>query len=206
MKSVATVKTKKIWQIAILVVVLAAVCLAAYLLRDRFLPGWYTENGITYYRTLTLSRASGIVNIDGKDYMFKTYGDHELLYGWCRFDGHRYYTDENGVIAKGERVIDGETYFFQTDSGIMYCHEEVIVGGKLWYFDDHGVKRFGIIELGNEKFCFSESGNLKTGLQVIDGKTYYFDPKNENMVYGAVTVGGVEYYFGEDGYAIDPPA
>ena len=34
------------------------------------------------------------------------------------------------------------------------------------------------------------------------GKTYYFDPENECMVYGLTTVGGATYYFGEDGAAV----
>ena len=65
-----------------------------------------------------------------------------------------------------------------------------------------GFRTYGIVELDGQKFCFSETGNLKKGLQVIDGRTYYFDPENECMVYGLTTVGGATYYFGEDGAAV----
>ena len=97
-------------------------------------------------------------------------------------------------------MIDGENRFFESDFR-NYRNEAVILGGRLWYYDNHGFKYFGIVELNGEKFCFAEAGNLAHGLQEIDGKYYYFDPVNENMVYGMTTVGGSVYYFGEDGAA-----
>lgn len=192
---------KKI-RIGILIAALLAVIAAAVVLRNEIIPGWHTDGDVKYYVKLPFSRASGIVEIGKDSYFFSPDGRHALLYGWNKFDGYYYWSDADGKIVKGEREIDGEKYYFDEKTGIHYRDVAYILDGKLWYFNDHGFKTFGIVELDGFKFCFSETGNLKKGLQVIDGKTYYFDPKNENMVFGMVTVGSDTYYFGEDGAAV----
>ena len=58
------------------------------------------------------------------------------------------------------------------------------------------------MSLTEKKYYFSETGNLKKGLQVIDGKTYYFETKGEWMAFGFKTVNGKTYYFGDDGAAV----
>ncbi len=192
--------TKKL-KIAALAVILIAVSLFVIIKHDSLIPGWHGEGEDRYYIVSPLKRAEGIVKIDGKDYFFSQIGNN-LLYGWNKLDGYYYYSDGNGVIVKGEATVDGERYSFDAASGKLYDNRLEIIGGKLWYFNDHGFKVFGIVELDGEKFCFSENGNLKKGLQIIDGKTYYFDPEFEFMRYGFISVGGATYYFGEDGAAL----
>ena len=191
-------------QIVILVVVLAiiaAAVAAAVIKKDILIPGWHSVGENMVYVEFPLSRASGLYSIGGKYYLFKDYGEHELLYGWNKFDGNYFYSDENGVVLTGEQTVDGEKYKFDGSKGLrpegMY-----IVGGKLWYYNDHGYTVSGIVEMDGRKFCFSEAGNLKKGLQHIDGKYYYFDNESEEMQFGLVTVGGAVYYFGEDGAAL----
>ena len=144
-------------------IVLAASLLLAVVLifvfRSSIIPGWYEENGERYYLEIPFRRASGIVTIGGKTYIFSDYGSHALIKGWHRIDGLRYYAFDNGEMAVGECEIDGERYFFQRD-GVMYCNESRIVNGKLWYFDDHGFTVSGIVEIDGYTYCFSENGNL----------------------------------------------
>lgn len=190
-------------------IVLAAFLLLCVVLifvfRASIIPGWYEENGEKYYLEMPFKRASGIVTLGNKTYIFSDYGSHALVKGWQKIDGFRYYADENGVMVTGEREIDGEWYNF-TQNGVMYCDEMRIVDGKLWYFDDHGYKVFGIVEIDGYKYCFNENGNLKKGLVEIDGKKYYFNPNGghdkEAMMYGFITVNGDTYYFGSDGAAV----
>ena len=61
--------------------------------------GFFTKDGVTYYR-----------NEDGS-----------LHIGWLETDGKRYYMQPDGALSRGETVINGRSYFF-TSSG-----EEIIV-------------------------------------------------------------------------------
>ncbi len=184
---------------AVLLLLLAA---AVFLLRDQVLPGWHEKDGIRYYVTFPFLRASGLTAVGGSDYLFSDYGEHALLTGWHKWGGERYCSDENGRILKGPATVDGVEYGFDPETGILYQNVTRIEDGKLWYYGPAGFRVFGIVELNGDKYAFSENGNLLRGLQVIDGKTYYFDPETESMVFGLRTVGGATYYFGEDGAAV----
>ena len=61
--------------------------------------GFFTKDGVTYYR-----------NEDGS-----------LHTGWLETDGKRYYMQPGGALSRGETIINGRSYFF-TASG-----EEIIV-------------------------------------------------------------------------------
>ena len=191
---------KAISKTTIKYIVLAAALLSAVVLifvfRSWLIPGWYEENGEKYYLELPFKRASGIVTLGNKTYIFSDYGSHTLKKGWCKLDGFRYYALDNGEMATGECEIDGETYLFQ-NNGVIYCNEMRIVDGRLWYFDDHGYKVSGIVEIDGFKYCFNETGNLKKGLVEIDGKKYYFNPNGghdkEAMMFGFITVNGNLY-------------
>ena len=128
---------------------------------DEVVPGWHKDGEDTYYIKFPFVRASGITEIGGKDYLFSTYGDHELLYGFHKLEGKRYYADENGVIAKGEHTVDGVKYFFYEDTGVLYRDEVVILKGKLWYFNAYGYPVDAVVDLDGESFCFKSSGGLK---------------------------------------------
>ena len=189
-------------------IVIAAILLLSavlvFVFRSSLIPGWYEENGERYYLEMPFRRASGLVTIGNKKYVFSDYGSHALIKGWCRINGERYYTDKNGVVVTGEYVIDGETYLFQ-NSGKIYLNEARIIGGKFWYFGDHGFKVSGIVEIDEEKYCFKETGNLRTGLVTVDGKKYYFNTSGghnkEAMMYGFITVNGINIgrYYNERG-------
>lgn len=198
-------QSKKL-RILLPIIVFALTLLLIFVFRSSLIPGWYEENGKTFYLEFPFKRASEIKTIGNKQYIFADYGSHELLYGFVKVDGLLYYTNEKGAIVKGEHEINGELYNFDSVSGVLYQNEMRIVDGRLWYFNDHGIKTFGIVEIDGEKYCFNEGGNLKKGLQVIDGKTYYFQPKEgsdkETMQYGFMTVGEFTYYFGSDGAAV----
>lgn len=197
-----TLSKQKLLAIVLAAVIAVGAIVGVILLRDRLIPGWYQDGEDIYYLTFPFKRASGLTTVNGKDYLFSDYGNNALLYGWNKFDGERYYSDRNGVIVKGEYTVDGVRYNFDAKTGILYQNETRIVDGKLWFYGENGFRVFGIVEMDGQKFCFNETGNLKKGLQVIDGKTYYFDPEDENMVFGLKTVGGATYYFGDDGAAV----
>lgn len=195
-------KGKLCLRVGIAVLVVAILAAAVVVFRGDLIPGWHTENGKRYYLTFPLSRASGLVSIEGQDYMFSDYGENELLYGFNKWQGDRYYSDENGVIVKGECQIDGEWYCFDSETGILRQDVMVILNGALWYFNDHGYKQTGFVAMDGNLYYFKETGNLLKGLHVIDGKTYYFDPARECASFGLLSVDGNTYYFGEDGAAV----
>ena len=56
--------------------------------------GFFTEDGVTYYRDT----------------------DGTLHAGWLELDGKRYYMQPDGAMSKGETIINGRSYFF-TASG-----------------------------------------------------------------------------------------
>ena len=75
------------------------------------------------------------------------------------------------------------------------------VGGKDYYYYDDGSIARGVVEIDGEKYLFDKkTGELRSGLVIIESATYYGD-SNGKMQKSWQTVDGKEYYFTDESYA-----
>lgn len=100
-------------------------------------------------------------------------------------------TDKNGkqIITDVVRLTSIDIGFVTYDKKTFYIYKDQTLAK-------------GIKTIGNNTYAFSDSGEMLTGLQTINGAMYYFDPKNGNMISGVVETGNNFYCFGKDGKAV----
>jgi len=134
--------------------------------------------GRYFYITAEDGKCSGVINIDGMDYVFcDEFGCMDL--GWQIIDGHKHYYFEDATAAVGFQTIDGAKY----------------------YFNSEGVMAEGWQTIDNVRYYFLQDGKMAFGMQIIDGKTYAFD-RNGKMINGWYADKGFKYYMGSDGVAL----
>ena len=112
-------------------------------------------------------------------------------------DNNFYYLNDAGEIQTGFQVEDGKTYFFSNDKtryGVM--RTGIIKIGDYYYCFDKELKT-GLFEYNGNKYYANEDGEMQFGVQVIDGKTYFFS--NDKTRYGVMRtgmllVGDIAYY------------
>ena len=155
-----------------------------------------TENDETkyyYFNSKGRSRV-GLLQVPDKDYKRYFYG--------------------NGNVAKAEfKAIDGKMYYFTKD-GIMCTSpwknirdELGLSSSKFISCDENGVVREGFHELevdGVKNLYYLDKDlprGVKTGLETIDGKIYFFKAAGE-AAKDLYKVDGTYYYFKEDGSAV----
>lgn len=154
--------------------------------------------GNYFYITAEDGKCTGVVSLDGIDYLF----DEDtgcLQTGWQTFNDtvHYYYSD--GTAAVGFTTISGKYYLF-SDSGVMQTGWQT-VDGATYYFDVSGEALRGWQTIGSSKYYFGSDYEMRTGLQTIAGKIYFFNSSGK-MQTGWQTVSGSKYYFGSDGAAL----
>lgn len=137
--------------------------------------------------------------------------------------------EEEPTAQTGFQFEEGNWYYYDNGVKVigLYEFEEGERKDKVYYFDENGAMQTGFHKItadtaGNADevliegtYYFSEDttgqdettanpgdifGQVQTGLQTIDGKTYYF---GEDLKYGAMQydfqqIGDDWYYFGED--------
>ncbi|MEY8661334.1 glycoside hydrolase family 70 protein [Ligilactobacillus faecis] len=100
------------------------------------------------------------------------YGQQKIADHWYNFDT---YTGamKTGFVAIPEQ---NKTVYYATNGQMQYGKQKI--ANNWYYFDTYtGAMNKGDIVLANEKLTFDkETGALKTGLQTIEGNTYYVDP------------------------------
>ncbi|WP_242458620.1 glucosaminidase domain-containing protein [Weissella confusa] len=145
---------------------------------------WRTINGKEYYfGTDGVAFKDGLLTLS-TGYRFVD-GDYNVVKNkWWNYDGAWYYFRGNGVAAMDLTKLDGKWYFFYTGRQVR---------SGWWY-----------VSSTDGWYYFNESdGTAKTGLQVIEGKTYYFDPETAKQARNVtISVDGREYTFGADGVAV----
>lgn len=82
-------------------------------------PGFFDQNGATYYRNEDGSLQTGWLELDGARYYLDAQGI--LQTGWLELEGKRYYFQPDGCMSRGEIIINGRSHFF-TATG-----EEIII-------------------------------------------------------------------------------
>ncbi len=140
---------------------------------------WY------YFDTTTLAGADGDVKIGVVTYNFV---DGKLtsgvwaptLFGWRYYYGPSFYNDRGSW-----RTIDGKDYYFEKGIRLEGGYQLVFENqkNKNWYFFnedgtcDKSVKLPDGFYTDRNGYAYSKDGEGLAGLQMIDGKYYYFDSK-----------------------------
>ena len=142
--------------------------------------GLKTVNGKTYYfkPTMTVNRE---VALNGHWYYFKA--DGTMATGLTQLpDGRFVYYDPQGIMQYGEKALNGQWYLFDSWDGHLVSGWTTLKDGRVVYYD---VKKdgtgkgmlHGLSQIGDQTYLFdSWDGHRKTGLQKINGQTYYFNP------------------------------
>ncbi len=191
-----------------------------YYVNGKAVTGWQMIGSDWYYfDTTTGIGANGDVEIGVITYNFV---DGKLtsgvwaktLFGWRYYYGPSFYNDRGSW-----RTIDGKDYFFEKGVRLEGGWQLVFENqkNKNWYYFnedgscDRSVKPEDGFYTDRNGYAYAKDGEGLSGLQTIDGKTYYFDSKGyakTNGTYashlfkddyaaytGLHTVDGVLYYY-----------
>lgn len=165
-----------------------------YLENGSVITGWFTVDGVRFYRYSDGSAPTGWTELDGKTYYFSTLGAAQT--GWLIQDGIRYYLQEDGVMATGWLQIEQGKYWFDTNG--VSCSGWLRLDGVAYYLDENGACLVGEHELDGKIYTFREDGSMVTGWVQRGGKTLYLD-ENGKALTGWQNIDGAACYFGSDG-------
>ncbi|MGU8573781.1 cell wall-binding protein [Clostridium perfringens] len=190
-----------------------------YLNNDNsLLEGWKTIDDRTYYLDKYNGMVNGVYEVNSGDkkktYLFNKDGSLVKGNGLKEVNGTWYYFNSDNSLENGWKIIDGKTYYFNKyDGRSRGCvrvyddlnHEKY----KVYFFNEDGflITEPGIHTYhetwgGERKICINNKGEVQSGWQTIDGKTYYFDEHN-GMAKGVSCIStGYNYevyLFNEDG-------
>ena len=164
--------------------------------------GWKTEGNLTYYILPDGSNATGLQEIDGKTYYFRSSG--AMATGWQNLDSQAYYFLEDGQAASGTLTIGEKLHHF-ADGGIpitgWYEYE-----GQNVYLDHTGAAYTGWVTIEEIPYYFDESGIPCSGWMEEDGKTYYLN-QDGSAARGRNIIDDSVYYFCSNGemiYLVNP--
>lgn len=134
--------------------------------------------------------ASAIIAVAGN---ISASAEETVDYGWVTDENSKtYYYDNTGEKLTGYCEIDGENYLFAPNGALKYG-----------WFDVQGVRKFFDLETGvqingwvyymNEYFYADSTLGKLSGIQEIDGNTYYFD-EDGSLFDGWFEYDGSKYY------------
>ena len=176
--------------------------------QGNYLNGWQklTDNRIVYYDPQTSQMQYGLQTINGKIYYFNTwsgerYANREAQINgkWYNFtsdgsastgftklaSGKTVYYNAQGQMQYGLQMINGKIYYFNTWSGERYANREAQINGKWYNFTSDGSASTGFTKLASDKTVYyNDQGQMQYGEQKIDGKWYYFQTNDGNVVRG----------------------
>lgn len=135
----------------------------------------------------TAYRGNGYYELTiGTDHYFYRFVNNKMQTGWQTIDGGRYCFGTDGRLQTGLFKF-GNAWFYTAETGDPGVRGRIVPGLITLTID--GISR---------TYDFNANGQRLTGWQMIDGKTYYFDPATgENqgaMLYGRIKVGNSYYY------------
>ncbi|MCD7716944.1 MAG: cell wall hydrolase [Lachnospiraceae bacterium] len=131
-----------------------------------------------------------------------------------KINGAYYYFNSKAVRKTGKQTRNNKTYFFSKSTGQMVTSKWVCISKKYYYFGSNGVMKkscwVGLYYVNKNgarvtntwkgsKYLGSD-GACVSGLCVISGKTYYFDPDTyEKVTSTTLTIGDYIYSFNSSG-------
>lgn len=98
---------------------------------------------------------------------------------------------------KGFFALDGYKYYY--DAAAKKLKTGWIQDQNKWYYLEKGAFKTGLAVINKKSYLFDSKGVMLTGWQTIGSNKYYFDLKNGAMVKGFLTISGKKYYFGDNG-------
>ncbi len=109
---------------------------------------------------------------------------------------YEYYLDEADVGEMEGIFEDIPSVIFIGVKGDIskHCGFQTI-DGKTCYLLKDGSVPTGMKKIGSAVYCFGEAGEMLTGWQTINGKTYYFTGTDGKRASGWQTIDGERYYF-----------
>ena len=155
--------------------------------------GLFVENGKKYYYEND-KKVQGFKKV-GEDLYFFSSIDKAATQGWKVAYGNVWYQNEEGKVVRGLQVIDGKKYYFNAVTGYQEVGFKTL-GIDLYFFSsiDKAATQGWKIAYGNVWYQNSE-GKVVRGLQVIDGKKYYFNKKTGYQEIGFKKEGDDLYFF-----------
>lgn len=176
--------------------------------------GFYTENGVLYFRNSHGFIEPGIREIDGHVYQIAS--DGRVLSGWLECEaGSRYFAPEDNVMQTGMCEIDGKQYafdwngyllkgFVKTANSLYYASEEtgalsfgrITVDGKEYYFSEDGARLNGAVEIDGQHWYLAD--NVFHYGWIEDSTGTFYSTETGGLVVGSQKIDGRNYYFEED--------
>ena len=168
--------------------------------------------------------ATGVQNVKQKDgnyklMLFSENGKFIDKAGWYEVkdssnDSSWYYINSDYTLATGLKEINNKLYYFDPDSGMMISNklQEVVMkdgSKKDYYFNNNGVALINNegwqSQKENNKIMWQYLKNEQpvSGLQEINGKTYYFNENTSYMETGVVDTGKGIYLFDDNGAKVN---
>ena len=157
--------------------------------------GFYTKDGVDYYRNSHGFVESGVREIDGKVYYIGS--DGRLLSGWASFEnGVRYFPPSDYNMYTGIREVDGELYYFDWNG---YVRKGFIRSEEECYYAEpqNGSLRFGRVNVDGTEYFLSTDGAVLNGIGEAEEKAWYF--KDNAFVLGWVEDESGRFYSNENG-------
>ncbi len=156
--------------------------------------GFASYGGVTYYVSSTGKASLNAIytNSDGIRCYFGENGEQEFgLIPFTNSSGTvvtRYFTSTSDAVASDDLL---EAIEAAKAAGDGWAEVE----GLTYYVSD-GEFLTGLQSIDGASYYFSSlSGAMLTGLRTIDGTQYYFDPETGKMATGWTTVEGKKFYF-----------
>ena len=186
--------------------------------------GFKNIDGVNYYFTENGFMATGVQNVKQKDgnyklMLFSENGKFIDKAGWYEVkdgsnDSSWYYINSDYTLATGLKEINNKLYYFDPDSGMMISNklQEVVMkdgSKKDYYFNNNGVALINNegwqSQKENNKIMWQYLKNEQpvSGLQEINGKTYYFNENTSYMETGVVDTGKGIYLFHDNGAKVN---
>ncbi|MDZ5128715.1 L,D-transpeptidase family protein [Clostridium perfringens] len=186
--------------------------------------GFKNIDGVNYYFTENGFMATDVQNVKQKDgnyklMLFSENGKFIDKAGWYEVkdssnNSSWYYINSDYTLATGLKEINNKLYYFDPDSGMMISNklQEVVMkdgSKKDYYFNNNGVALINNegwqSQKENNKIIWQYLKNEQpvSGLQEINGKTYYFNENTSYMETGVVDTGKGIYLFDDNGAKIN---
>ena len=104
---------------------------------------------------------------------------------------NKIYFDQDGRQVLGFYEIDGNIYYFLKDGFLTGLNE---IDNKKYYFDENGIMKKGVINISGTNYLFNEEGVLETGFKKENDKIYFYN-ENKDKLRGLNLIEGKRYYF-----------
>lgn len=171
-----------------------------YLIGGNVQTGWVAIGTDNYLFDDNGCAKTGKVTYEGHTYTFAA--DGKMTQGSFESNGdgtYSYYI--NGEKQRGWFEINGYWYYFSRTIGFKTLQGEKSVEGMMYTFANSGKLIKGAWNETSQGTTYYWGPAPVTGLQEIDGETYYFNPENTYMLINdSVEIDGEIYAFDKDGH------